>query len=162
MDKTCPYQVFCLYLLVLQMYIVSISTFLVDFTRWLILYNSCSADVSVSGTSASLLHFLRALYHSSPILRSSNLKFSCSSSDPESFVDLAFKCNLFQNLFYCIVHESIKLFALGWDLLGALEPYATCSAVTIGQPSQLHGFLLCLHDFTQVHVIYRSIQRTNR
>ena len=45
----------------------------------------------VSETTASLLFFLRELYHSFLILRSLKLNFSWSSSDTESFAALAFK-----------------------------------------------------------------------
>ena len=45
----------------------------------------------VSDTSTSFLHFLSALYHYFPIFRSSKLKRSCSSSEPEFFSALYFK-----------------------------------------------------------------------
>ena len=74
---------------------MSILFFFVVFTRWLILYNYFSASVPVSVNSISSLCFLRALYHSSPILRCSKLKFSFSSSELDSFVALAFKSKFF-------------------------------------------------------------------
>ena len=68
----------------------------------------------------------------------------------------------FYNLFYRVVHKKIHIFAFGQGFLGALEPHVTCSAATSFQPSQLHGFGLCLHDLTRVHIVSRSIQRAHR
>ena len=65
--------------------------FLLGFIRLLVLYNSFSASVPVSGTSTTLLRVIRALRHYSPILRVSKLKCSCLSYDPESLEYLAFK-----------------------------------------------------------------------
>ena len=83
--------------------------FLVRFIRWLILYNSFSASVPISDTSASLLRGLQALYNSSLRLRSLKLKCSCSSSGPYSFAALAFKCFIYlRTSFNALVTRSFR------------------------------------------------------
>ena len=65
----------------------------------------------------------------------------------------------FKNLFYRIGHKIIQIFAFGQALLGALEAYASCAVATSGRPSLIHGFGLCQHDLTRVHVVTRAMQR---
>ena len=102
---------------------------MVGFTIWPILDNYCSASVPFSGTSNLLIRFLWVLYHSSPILRSSNLNFSYSSSEPESFLPLAIK--LLFILFTAFVTRAFRYspsagrFLVPWNLkLSAPSPRA--------------------------------------
>ena len=64
--------------------------FLVGFTRWLILFNTCLISVIFPHTSVLFFCFPLELCHSSPMLRFLKIKFSSSSSNPESCAAVAF------------------------------------------------------------------------
>ena len=108
----------------------------------------------VSSTSASLLCFLRALNHSSPILRSSKLKFSCSSSGPQSFLAL-----VFTRLFYFGISFTVSVirafrylpsggyFLVPWNLTRPAPPPRAVDRVDFVDLDcayiTLHEFILC-------------------
>ena len=83
----------------------------------------------VSGTYDVSLRGVWYLWHYSPILRVSKLKFSCSSSEPESFEDLVFKLFLYiRNYFtalYTRVFSSLPsagCFLAPWNLTWPAPP----------------------------------------
>ena len=70
-------------------------------------------------------------------------------------------CVCGQNCFYCFGNKIIKIFAFGWALLSALEPYAACAAAVSGQTIRLNGFGLCQYDLARVHIMTRDMQRAH-
>ena len=112
--------------------------------------------------SASLLRGIRDVFHSSPLLRVSKLKYSCLSYDPDSLdaLDLLHLSVVRTDFIRCQKeHSAIRI----WQtIFSALELYVACTAAASGRPSRLHGFGLCQHDLAQVHVVTRSMHRSHR
>ena len=118
------------------------------------IYNSCSTYMPFSGISTSFLRFLRELYHYSPILGSSKLKFSCSSSGPQSFLALVFtRLFYFGISFTVLVIRAFRYlpsggyFLVPWNLTWPAPPPRAVDRVDFVDLDcayiTLHEFILC-------------------
>ena len=112
-----------------------------------------------SGISVSLLRGVRAVCHSSPILRVLKLLVFWAGVTWGLGI-FTFVC--VYNCFYRVGKKSIQIFAFGQALLSTLVPYTACAAAASIWISQLHGFGLFHHDLARVNIVARSMQRSHR
>ena len=108
----------------------------------------------VSGTYAASLHGVWDLRHYSPILRVSKLKFSCSSSELESFEALDFNILLYLRTYFAVLDTrafsslpSARRLLAPWNLTWPAPPPGAVDQVDIMDLAcarmTLHEFMWC-------------------